>query len=80
MTYEELNNLIDNWLAKNISEIKADPEDSRTRNAAKVGFFSAVLIAMTPQEREKIAKEFNLKSKDEPQEQQSGVGNTDDAA
>ena len=68
MTYEELNNLIDNWIAKNISEVGSDPEDSRTRNAAKVGFFSAVLIAMTPQEREKIAKEFNLKSKKDEEE------------
>jgi hypothetical protein len=66
MKYEELNELIDSWINYVIEKNNLDIAHI---NSARVGFFNAVLMTMSDEEREKIAHDFNLKRfKDETKE------------
>jgi hypothetical protein len=63
MKYDELSELIEAWVTKQIEDIKLDPMELRHRVACKSGLFNGILIAMTDEEREKIAKRLGLKKK-----------------
>lgn len=58
MKYEELNKLIDSWVNYVIDKNNID---NANIYAAKVGFFEAVIMTISDEEREKIANDFNLK-------------------
>ncbi len=58
MKYEELNELIDSWINYVIDKNNLG---SAHIDSAKVGFFNAVIMTMSDEEREKIAHDFNLK-------------------
>ena len=63
MKYDELSELIDAWVTKQIEDIKLDPMELGNRNATMKGLFQGILICMTDEERQKIADRMGLKKK-----------------
>ena len=63
MKYDELSELIDAWVTKQIEDVNLDPMELRHRVACKSGLFNGILIAMTDEERATIAKRLGLKKK-----------------
>lgn len=55
MKYNELSELIDAWVTRQLEDVKADPMKLNYRNAVKAGLLSSILTGMTDEERQSLA-------------------------
>jgi len=60
MTYDTLQQLIEDRITRQLEELRLDAMDLKLRNSAKVSALNTVLLALTDEQRIEVAKKLNL--------------------
>ena len=65
MKYDELSELIDAWVTKQIELVKLDPMNLNYRNSSYKGLLNGILIGMSDEDRQSLADRFGWEKKQE---------------
>ena len=65
MKYDELSELIDAWVTKQIESVKLDPMNLNYRNSSYKGLLNGILIGMSDEDRQSLADRFGWEKKQE---------------
>lgn len=65
MNYDELSELIDAWVTRQIESVKLDPMNLNYRNSSYKGLLNGILIGMSDEDRQSLADRFGWEKKQE---------------
>ena len=65
MKYDELSELIDAWVTRQIESVKLDPMNLNYRNSSYKGLLNGILIGMSDEDRQSLADRFGWEKKQE---------------